>query len=785
MAPPSIAVAVAPPPEAVEVGDRITLRATVRGASEQSPLVWHTESPDLVQVDSATGLLTAIAEGDAVVVAQSGNVTDRLVLRVIAPRAAVVQLRPIDTDVHVGDVVRLTATVADKRGAALEREVEWSAVGASLRLDADGTAHALSVGRTAITVACDEHYDTLVLHVLPARVAELEILAPSEPLEVGHAVTLGVIARDAHGTRLTDRAVQWSVDRPERARVDAAGVFTALAAGAVRVHARCEERDAALELVVPPARAASVTITNMPDLVRDGDRFTLLADARDMRRAPVTSSVAWRSSTPAVATIDAQGAVHARTAGTTDISVTVDGVTASSRLVVHATPAAFAAAVPVAGGAPAASATAILSAINPTGDASNDAQRVAAETAASHVRSDATNNATRVATGTPTSGASASAAHDATQPAGAPPAHVNRKRPAWLIGAAVVPVVLIAWLVTRGGDESATSSSVPPNDPAGAGAEAVAGAAPATSAPGTGTPGANAANANQPGANAPGMDAAATSDGSAANPSVAPAADARLELRLVPPTTPALRVSETLRLSANIVDARSGQRATGAAVTFTSSDRAIATVDRRTGEVRAIKPGRVTITADAGDVGRETVRLTIEAATTASAQPTRNQAAESSGAQTVTPPAVTPTAPATPPSTVTTPPPTETAVVSQAQLAREARTLIDTYARAFASKDIGRLRAINPSMPADEQSFYTDLFRNSETVTVTVKSVNPTGSRREYDPTVGANTSVAATFDFVFVSKNRSVGRQESEGSWQVTLQRESAGWKLVRLVTG
>ena len=320
-----------------------------------------------------------------------------------------------------------------------------------------------------------------------------------------------------------------------------------------------------------------------------------------------------------------------------------------------------------------------------------------------------------------------------------------------------MPVALVAWLLTRGGEDT----------PA---------AAPVIEQPAR----ANEADADVLNDAPPVATAPPAADTVIETPPAASAANRAVELRLVPPANTTLRVNETLRLRVSTVEVRSGQTVNGPVVNFTSSDRSIATVDRRTGEVRAIKPGRVTMIADAGDAGRETVRLIIAEAVTASAEPTRETAVAPA---TVTPPASAPATP--PPVSVSAPAAAEPAVVSQAQLAREARAIIDAYARAFATKDISRLRALNPSIPSEEQSFYTDLFRNSETVTVTVKSVNLSGSRRDYDPAIGTNTSLTATFDFVFVSKNRGVGRQASDGSWQVTLQREGSGWKLVRLVTG
>ncbi len=728
----TIAVAIAPLPPELEPDDEITLRATVRGSADAGALTWSTDTPSVVRVDAKTGVLTALAPGEAHVLARIGDVTERGTLVVTAPRVAAVRVTSPGHELHIGETRRLTAEPVDKRGQPLARPVEWSMVGTAAHIDPDGTVRALTVGRAAVTAACDGAYETVVLHILPARVATMEIVPPGEPLEVGHAVTLGVMMRDAHGTRLVDRAATWSTDRPERARIDAAGVFSALDAGAVRVRAECEGVTAELDLVIPPAPAASVVITNVPELVRSGDRFTLTAMSRDVRGKPVQRPLRWHSTNPDVAGIDTKGGVQVRAAGTADITVTVDGATATARLVAHAMPAAFAGT-----DAPAASATAVLSAFEPAPAGGSGA-----------------------GTAVPAPAVPAPSRPVAAQ---APVAQtpVAGKRSPWLYAAAaLLPVAAAVWFFTRGGDTPATAA------PDGAAAVVTAGAdAPADA------PGAVVSNDPAPASEVP---APVTSDAGAAGG----ATSAAPVLRLAPPASTTLPVTESLRLRAGAQDPATG-RDVPATVRFTSSDRSVATVDDRTGEVKGVRPGRVTITADGGAAGRASVQLTIVAAPAAvvSEQPvvsrptpdvtpapaggsTGGAGAPTGGVAVSPPPAEPPSAPA----------------VSQAQLEREARAVVEQYARAFESRDLARVRAVYPDMPESWASGLSQFFRQARDVQVTLNGIDASGA---YNAAPGSRSRLSAR-----VTVRYQDGRREATqpDTWPMTLQREGGAWRLVRV---
>jgi eukaryotic-like serine/threonine-protein kinase len=769
----AVAVAIAPIASDIEVGETITLRASVRGA-EASMLEWRTDTPSIVQVDASTGALQALAEGEAVVIARVGTVDEHLSLRIVAPQVASLRVTPVNRDVRVGDSLVLTAEALDRRDRPLSRPVTWRAAGSAAVIDEAGVVHARAVGRSDLTVTCEHISETVILQVLPALAARVEIVAPTDHLEVGHAVTLSAVVYDAHGTRLTDRALQWSVDRPERARIDAAGVLSLLGDGAIVVRAVCERVESTCALTIAPARAVSVSITGVPALLRDGDRFTLTATPRDVRGTALTRAVTWRSSQPTVATVDTSGAVHARTAGAADITATIDGVSASVSLVVHVTPPQFAASAAASDRVSTpASATAVLPGLDATKNRVVEPRLPVASTESASPAAAPQQANAPAASPAASSMAGASPSQTATETRTAGDSAPSRGRPAWIYGVAVVPVALVIWMLTRGGP---TESSV---------ADTTGTGAPEQASGQTGTP----PEPDDPARIAAAAESAAAlaARDSAEKEALARAAggtsggtttgNGASVLRVPTPPKTTLKVAESITLQATIADRTTGRSTRGPAITFRTSNRAVAQVDAK-GVVTAVAPGTVRITVDAGDAGRSTIALTIAAAEVAArpgidlpVAPPKPTVVTTNPSKNDSVPAVNPSAPVP-------------VAVSQLQLASEARKAVEEYFRALESMDIARVRAVYPGISPSYAAEIADMFKFSKSVQFTVKSVNLSNGSGSYDAVVGSRTDVRVGVRISLTPSSRAVkAPPPKDETWPITLRREASGWRIEQII--
>lgn len=139
-------------------GEAVTLIAAVVFATgdtiPDAPVDWSTADDDVVTV-SPDGTVSAVQDGDALVVCSSAGFSDSRTVRVFAV-VADIEIAPADPTVMVGSSIAFTATLRDARGNPItaERTISWeSSATAVATIDADGIATAIAAGSTTITAA--------------------------------------------------------------------------------------------------------------------------------------------------------------------------------------------------------------------------------------------------------------------------------------------------------------------------------------------------------------------------------------------------------------------------------------------------------------------------------------------------------------------------------------------------------------------------------------------------------------------------------------------------------
>lgn len=177
----------------------------------------------------------------------------------------------------------------------------------------------------------------------PVRVpvATVSIALGATSIIAGQTTRATATARDAAGTTLTDRAISWSSSNTGVASIDASGLVTAVAAGATVITASVEGRSGEAALTVQPIPVASIDVTTAAASLEIGETGKVTATLRDAAGAVLTNrAVTWSSSTPTVATVDATGTVTALTVGSTSITATSEGRSATVNIAVRAVPVA-------------------------------------------------------------------------------------------------------------------------------------------------------------------------------------------------------------------------------------------------------------------------------------------------------------------------------------------------------------------------------------------------------------------------------------------------------------
>ena len=201
----------------------------------------------------------------------------------------------------------LRSSLVDSR-SALERLVNARNVRRILR----GVA-ALSVLPVATLTACKETGD-------PAKVATIVGMNASDSVRLGKTHTFSTELRDASGNRVTGRSIAWTSLKPTVAAVDASGLVTGVAVGAAAITARVDDATATTLMFVQPA-VTSVLLLPPTNSIAVGGSKTLTVVASDKDGQSVGGRlIAYSSSNPSIATVNASGAVVAIAVGTATIT---------------------------------------------------------------------------------------------------------------------------------------------------------------------------------------------------------------------------------------------------------------------------------------------------------------------------------------------------------------------------------------------------------------------------------------------------------------------------------
>lgn len=155
MNPPPASVEVTSLTDALPVDGSYILSAMARSANgDPRPDVtihWQSKTPAVATVD-ASGMLTAIAPGTAVIEASAGKASSPLSVRVVADTADKINVSPATATAKTGDVVHFSVSALDAKGAVVKGTLTtWSVSGPRGRIYPDGAFVAEAAGTYQVT----------------------------------------------------------------------------------------------------------------------------------------------------------------------------------------------------------------------------------------------------------------------------------------------------------------------------------------------------------------------------------------------------------------------------------------------------------------------------------------------------------------------------------------------------------------------------------------------------------------------------------------------------------
>ena len=323
-------------------GSTYKLTATVlpENTTDSKSVSWSSSNSEVATVD-ANGTVTAKRAGTAVITATSTNgKTAGCTVTVSRKEIPIteISLDKSSATLTEGETTTLVATVLPEN-TTYGKSVKWSSSNVAVAtVDLMGKVTAKRAG-TAVITATSENGKTAGCTVTVSRkeipITEISLDKSSATLTEGETTTLVATVLPENTTY--GKSVKWSSSNVAVATVDLMGKVTAKRAGTAVITATSENGKTAGCTVTVSRKEIPITEISLDKssaTLTEGETTTLTATVLPENTTD-SKSVSWSSSNSEVATVDANGTVTAKRAGTAVITATsTNGKTAGCTVTV-------------------------------------------------------------------------------------------------------------------------------------------------------------------------------------------------------------------------------------------------------------------------------------------------------------------------------------------------------------------------------------------------------------------------------------------------------------------
>ena len=252
-------------------GETVKLNATIAPADADNKEVTYTSSNSAVAKVDNTGLVTAIAPGDAVitVTTKDGSKTATCKINVNNPISKVT-IKETVGNIYIKDTYKLTTDIAPADSND-EKNVVWSTSDSNIiSINQKGIITANAIGKATITASVKAsdgsiHSDSKDITVIKRAVQKVQILIDSKEMSVGDTIQAKA---EVSPDNATYKNVIWSSSDSSVAEIDNLGNIRAKKAGNVEIKATADGIEAKIRINVNKKSEPEETLNG---LVADSD----------------------------------------------------------------------------------------------------------------------------------------------------------------------------------------------------------------------------------------------------------------------------------------------------------------------------------------------------------------------------------------------------------------------------------------------------------------------------------------------------------------------------------
>ena len=311
---------------------------------------WSYTAPSSLTVNQNDNIISVDAAGELTVTASLNNISASQTITISPATLKSLQVFSSQTSVSAGKQIDFQAIgeYTDNNKIDLTSLVNWDSsnnniVDISNAIGFEGQAFTKSTGKATITATMGNISGNIDVNVTTATLDKIDITLQRQDVAKGTSLVLVATGIYSDNTsRDLTQLVTWSSEDVNIIHVNnetgKSGVATGINTGTSKIFASLDGVTASAEVTVTAATLVDIFIDTPSNTIVNGSELKLQAVGifSDGNKQVLTDQVSWTSSQSAVATVSNSnanaGTLSTITAGTTDISATLNGIAVSTSI---------------------------------------------------------------------------------------------------------------------------------------------------------------------------------------------------------------------------------------------------------------------------------------------------------------------------------------------------------------------------------------------------------------------------------------------------------------------
>ena len=347
-----LTVEIAPQSPSITIGSTIQLITSLKDEGGKSvnsgigDVQWESSNASVATV-SSSGLVTGISVGSATLTVRFidnvgwKDALGTVMLRVSDQKVSSVAINPQIINVGIGQSSQILAVSKDANGDTITGlSIAWASSNVAVAtVSSTGLVTGVSKGESTIIASVGGVSASGSVLVTDVSASSIEITPNKGTLSIGQSSQLSARLKDAQGNIVAGRDVSWSSSDTAIVTVSNAGMLTAISDGESTITASVEGVSGFATVTVSGAPVASVSLSAQSASISVGQTQQLTASVSDAGGNILNDRImSWTTSNEASATVSNAGLVTGIALGSSTITGTSEGKSATVVVEVSVSP---------------------------------------------------------------------------------------------------------------------------------------------------------------------------------------------------------------------------------------------------------------------------------------------------------------------------------------------------------------------------------------------------------------------------------------------------------------